>query len=106
MNIIKNIGNNLKRGREISENSVILKDFSIDDTDLDGEKIMMNLDKGEYFMMNEVGSKIWDIISESISVKSIIDTLLEEFEVEREVCEKEVIEFLECLNRAELISVS
>ena len=106
MSIIKNIGNNLKKSKEISKDSIILRDFSIDDTDLDGEKVMMNLNKGEYFMMNEVGGKIWDIINKSISVKEIINIILEEFEVERDVCENEVIEFLESLRRAELISVS
>ena len=81
-------------------------EFEIDDTDLDGEKVMMNLDKGEYFMMNEVGSRIWDIIIEPINVKGIIEALLSEYEVDEETCTDTVIEFLGRLNNAELISIS
>ena len=90
----------------VNIDSVITKNTEIDDTDLDGEKVMMNLDKGEYFMMNEVGSRIWEIISEPINVKGIVDTLRSEYEVDEETCKDTVIEFLGRLNNADLISIS
>ena len=90
----------------VNIDSVITKNTEIDDTDLDGEKVMMNLDKGEYFMMNEVGSRIWEIISEPINVKGIVDTLRSEYEVDEETCKDTVVEFLGRLNNADLISIS
>lgn len=96
----------IKRDYGINLNTIINKNLEIDDTDLDGEKVMMNLDKGEYFMMNEVGSRIWEIISEPINVRRIIDTLRSEYEVDEETCKDTVVEFLGRLNNAELISIS
>lgn len=96
----------IKRDYGINLNTIINKNLEIDDTDLDGEKVMMNLDKGEYFMMNEVGSRIWEIISEPVNVKGIIDTLRSEYEVDEEICKDTVVEFLGRLNNAELISIS
>ena len=96
----------LKKDFGINLDTVINKNLEIDDTDLDGEKVMMNLDKGEYFMMNEVGSRIWDIIIEPINVKGIIEALLSEYEVDEETCTDTVIEFLGRLNNANLISIS
>ena len=96
----------LKKDFGINLDTVINKNLEIDDTDLDGEKVMMNLDKGEYFMMNEVGSRIWDIIIEPINVKGILEALLSEYEVDEETCTDTVIEFLGRLNNAELISIS
>ena len=96
----------IKRDYGINLDTIINKNLEIDDTDLDGEKVMMNLDKGEYFMMNEVGSRIWDIIIEPINVKGIIEALLSEYEVDEETCTDTVIEFLGRLNNAELISIS
>ena len=96
----------IKRDYGINLNTIINKNLEIDDTDLDGEKVMMNLDKGEYFMMNEVGSRIWEIISEPINVRRIIDTLCFEYEVDEEICKDTVVEFLGRLNNAELISIS
>lgn len=96
----------IKRDYGINLNTIINKNLEIDDTDLDGEKVMMNLDKGEYFMMNEVGSIIWEIISEPINVRRIIDTLRSEYEVDEETCKDTVVEFLGRLNNADLISIS
>ena len=96
----------MKKDFKIKLDTVINKNLEIDDTDLDGEKVMMNLDKGEYFMMNEVGSRIWEIINESINVRGIIETLRSEYEVDEETCKDTVIEFLGRLNDAELISIS
>ena len=96
----------IKRDYGINLDTIINKNLEIDDTDLDGEKVMMNLDKGEYFMMNEVGSRIWEIINEPMNVKSIVDALRSEYEVDEETCKDTVIEFLGRLNNADLISIS
>lgn len=96
----------VKKDYGINLETVINKNLEIDDTDLDGEKVMMNLDKGEYFMMNEVGSRIWEIISEPINVKEIISTLRNEYEVDEETCKDTVIEFLGILDNADLISIN
>ena len=108
VNLKRSIGKvgKIKKDFGINLDTVINKNLEIDDTDLDGEKVMMNLDKGEYFMMNEVGSRIWDIIIEPINVKGIIEALLSEYEVDEETCTDTVIEFLGRLNNAELISIS
>ena len=96
----------IKRDYGINLNTIINKNLEIDDTDLDGEKVMMNLDKGEYFMMNEVGSRIWELIEGNTSIVNIIETLTNEYEVDEEICKDTVVEFLGRLNNAELISIS
>jgi len=96
----------IKKDYGIDLDTVILKNQEIDATELDGEVVMMNLDKGQYFMMNQVGSRIWGIIGEPIKVSKVIDTLLGEFEVESKECEETVVEFLGKLKHAELISAS
>ncbi|WP_234885153.1 lasso peptide biosynthesis PqqD family chaperone, partial [Clostridium tarantellae] len=98
----------LLKGEFEMENKILLEDVviqnkEIDATDLNGEKVMMNLDKGQYFMLNEVASRIWDITDEPTKVSEIISTLLEEYEIDNETCEKTVIEFLSKLNNVDLI---
>lgn len=95
----------VKKDYGVNLDSVVSKNEEIDDTDLDGEKVMMNLDKGQYFMMNEVGSRIWELIEENTSIVNIIETLTNEYEVDEETCENTVMEFLGRLKDAELIKV-
>ena len=89
----------------VNIDSVITKNTEIDDTDLDGEKVMMNLDKGQYFMMNEVGSRIWELIEGNTPIVNIIATLTNEYDVDEETCENTVMEFLGRLKNADLIKV-
>ena len=90
----------------INKNSVICINKDIDATEFNDEKVMMNMDKGKYYALNEVGSRIWDLINKDTEVSEIIKALLEEYDVSEEECTKEVISYLEDLYNAELIEVS
>ncbi|NWF76347.1 MAG: PqqD family protein [Nitrospirae bacterium] len=46
------------------------------------------------YTMNEVGSRIWELVDGEKSLSEIIDIILNEFEVSPEVAEKDIIEFI------------
>ncbi|WP_160674399.1 lasso peptide biosynthesis PqqD family chaperone [Clostridium sp. C8-1-8] len=77
----------------------------IDATELNGEKVMMNLDKGQYFVLNEVGSRIWDLIQAPKSIGEVVSELLQEYEIDEESCREAVYEFLGSMKDAEIIQV-
>lgn len=77
----------------------------IDTTDLDGEKVMMDLEKGSYYMLNDVATRIWDIAQEPKSVSEIVAALLEEYEVDQSTCENQVITFVEQLVDIHLLAI-
>ena len=69
-------------------------------TDLAGEKVMVDFEQGKYFCIKGVGNDIWDMLDgqegeDGITVEAILHKLMEEYEVMEEVCEKEVLAFLE-----------
>ena len=86
-------------------NTKVCQSREIDSADLNGEKVMMNLDKGKYFALNLVGSRIWEVIKEGIYVKDIINILLEEYDVDKATCERNVLDYLGVLKNEELITV-
>jgi hypothetical protein len=75
-------------------------------TDMDGEKLMMNVQRGKYYNLGEIGGTIWDLIQTPVTVKSLVQDLLENFSVEEEVCQGQVIEFLKTLNKEGLIRIT
>lgn len=85
-------------------NTKVCQSREIDSTDLNGEKVMMNLDKGKYFALNLVGSRIWEIIKDEICVKDIINILLKVYDVDKETCESNVLDYLGVLKDEELIT--
>ncbi|NLG50447.1 MAG: lasso peptide biosynthesis PqqD family chaperone [Chloroflexi bacterium] len=73
--------------------------------DLDGESVILNLDSGTYYGLNESGAAIWQLLQEPRRVSEIRDTLLAEYDVDAERCEQEVIALLQAMAEAGLVEV-
>lgn len=72
---------------------------------LDDEVVMMSVEKGSYYGLDPVGARIWEMLESSRTVREIVDNLLETYEVEQDVCERETISFLETLIEEDLAEV-
>ena len=70
-----------------------------------GEVVALDIQKGTCYGLNKVGSKIWTNLQEPISIHEICTKLTEEYEVEHDVCEREVIALLEELHCEGLIKI-
>jgi hypothetical protein len=55
-----------------------------------GETVLLDLGSEEYFGLDAVGTRVWQLLSGGASVGQAIDALLEEYDVEREVLEGDV----------------
>jgi len=62
---------------------------------LEDELVMMSVEHGQYYGMGGVGPRIWELIETPRSYEELVEQILEEYEVEREVCEKDMLIFLE-----------
>jgi hypothetical protein len=87
----------------IDNKLLIVRNDNIPTVNLDGELAMMNTEKGKYYGMNSVATRIWMLLKEPRRIREIIDTLVHEYKVEASVCEEEVNIFLEKLKNEGLI---
>ncbi|MGV3466510.1 MAG: lasso peptide biosynthesis PqqD family chaperone [Heyndrickxia sp.] len=72
-------------------------------SDMNGEKVMLHIQKGKYFNLGEIGGKIWGYLKNPTTVSVIVSKLMEEYDVSEETCEQQVISFLELLKKEDLI---
>ena len=79
------------------ENLVVVASEDQISRDLDGEAVILNMKSGIYCGLNEVGARIWQLIQKPINVKHIRDTLLYEYDVESDQCERDVLCLLQKL---------
>lgn len=63
-------------------------------SELAGEKVMIDFETGKYFMLKGSANDIWEMLQEGITSAEIVTKLLDIYEVEKDVCEKSVEEFL------------
>lgn len=75
-------------------NTLVQRDPDQEFSMIDNEVVMLSLKNGEYYALNEVASKIWDLIKEKVSVEKIIQALMAEYEVDNETCYRETVECL------------
>jgi hypothetical protein len=74
-------------------------------SDLGGEVAILDLKAGVYYGLDAVGARIWSLIQEPRTVNEIRDILLEEYEVEPERCERDLLALLQKLADEGLIEV-
>ena len=73
---------------------------------MDGEKVMLSIEKGKYYNLGVLGGVIWELIESPITGDELVKQLLEQYDVDQKECEEEVLSFLNHLKDEELITVS
>lgn len=71
--------------------------------ELDGEAIILNLATGTYFGLDEVGTRVWMLLTESSSLRRVIDVMTGEYDVESAELERDVIELVSQLTDKGLV---
>ena len=83
----------------ISTESVVSPIEDIVVSDIDDEKVMMSVENGQYYNLDSVGSRVWELIVKPVKVSELIDALLLKYDVDRETCERDVLAFLSELHK-------
>ena len=61
----------------------------------DGEVLMMHIESGNYFGLNEVASFIWNQLDEPRSIAELCAAIQTEFEVDETRCQADAMDFLQ-----------
>ena len=65
--------------------------------------LLFNIDDGNYYSLNEIGSRIWELCDGNHSVSQVVAALAAEYDTTNEELEKDVAELLETLQSGQLI---
>lgn len=74
--------------------------------ELAGETVLLDLASETYFGLDAVGTRVWQLLNEGADQGTVVDTLLDEYEVDREMLEKDITELLGRLSEAGLIEIA
>ena len=73
--------------------------------ELAGEAVILNLKSGIYYGLSPVGARVWSLIQEPKAVNSVLSILLEEYEVEPDRCETDLLTLLQDLAERQLVEI-
>ena len=80
--------------RAIGADTLIRRGEELVASDLEGETVMMSVRSGMYYGLDSIGSRVWQLVEQPRSVYELCDVLVEEYDVERAQCERDVIALL------------
>ena len=63
--------------------------------DLGDESVILAQESGVYFGLEGVGSRMWSLLQDPISVAELRDAILEDYDVEANRCERDLLSVLE-----------
>ena len=73
--------------------------------EVDGEMVLLDMESENYFGLDEVGTSIWQAMQEKETLKEVLDLLLEQYEVEEEMLENDLSDFVGKLVESGLVKV-
>jgi len=65
-------------------NQTITLSAEVISQEVSGETVLLDLESENYFGLDEVGTRIWQLIKETGDLQAIYNTLLDEYEVEEQ----------------------
>lgn len=90
----------------VSRRSTIVAAQSQISCELADQVVILTLRTGMYYGLDPVGARIWHLIQEPRTVPELRDALLQEYDVEPERCERDLLILLEALAANGLIEVT
>ena len=73
--------------------------------ELDGETVLLDLASESFFGLDEISTRVWQLLQGGAGQGEVVDALLAEYEVERDVLERDIADLLERLAEAGLIEL-
>jgi hypothetical protein len=89
--------------KDIGADTVLQRKPDLLFNQIDGEVVMLSIENSEYYGMDKVGSRIWELLEKPMSFKELIDKLMDEYEVSEEQCKEDALLFLNKLVDKNLI---
>ena len=75
-------------------------------SDLENTVVMMDVEAGEYYDVDEVGAHIWKLLDQPITFEALCARLSDDFEVDGDTCRSDVGEFLDEVAKLGLVTLS
>lgn len=98
-------GNGPTEVRDIALTSTVVVSPRQVSTTLNDDATILGEEAGQYFGLDGVGARIWELVQEPVQVSAICTTVCDEYDVTPETCERDVLALLGALRAQGLLDV-
>jgi hypothetical protein len=90
----------------ISATTILARAADVIATEVDGEAVVMSIERGQCYGFDEIGTRIWASLERPMRVADMCALLLGEYDVDVETCSRDVARLLGELVRERLVVIS
>lgn len=89
----------------ISTDSIVIASSTQVSSELQDESVILDVQSGTYYGLNDVGASIWAMIQEPKAIAKVQSAIMAEYDVSAEQCEQDVLTLLEQLIEIGLVNI-
>ena len=72
----------------------------------EGGGVLLDLDRREYFALDDVAARMWEVLSGARTISSVVESLMLEYDVDRTSLQDDADRFVRTLAERNLVHVS
>ena len=91
---------------QLSLDTIVVAETEAISTDLDGEIVILDTSKGIYYGLDAVGASIWNLIQQPVTLREVRDAVLQEYDVEAAICERDLMTLIGSLSSNSLVRIN
>lgn len=88
---------------EVTNSSKITPSPHVVYQEFSGETVLLNLDTEKYFGLDAVGTRVWELIHEQLSVEQIVERLYNDYEESKSKINSDLLDLLQRLETCGLV---
>jgi hypothetical protein len=78
----------------LTMDTIVRRNNALLSTSLGDDVVMMDVENGTYYGLEEVAARVWALAEQPVSVRALCEMLTVEYRVSPAQCEKEIVDFL------------
>jgi hypothetical protein len=90
---------------ELSGSTVITVNKDYVYCNVEDEMVLLGMEDGIYYGLNPVGAFVWEQITEPKTIDQVRDAILDEYDVGKEECERDLFELLREMTAKGLVEI-
>lgn len=73
---------------------------------IDEQILVLSPKDSQMYSFLGVGSRVWELLDQTSTLRDIVDALTDEYKVEEDQCHSDIIEFIKDLEKKDLVNIS
>lgn len=91
-------------GGNLSASTIVARKRGLIESEIDREIVALDIESGVCYGLNGIGSRIWRLLANPLSISQICSTLISEYEVAPDTCERDVVSLIQHLLEEDLVT--